>query len=83
MTAEEQYKKNLALIDKKNPELAKNLDQLPITGLRLMPGPNGHVVGQIWDMNNRQWVPLCDLNDPVGESLLDIEGTRSEDAVAL
>jgi len=83
MTPEEQYQKNLQLIDKKNPDLAKNLDQLPITGIRLVPGPNGQIIGQIWDINNRQWLPLCDPNDPVGESLKDIEGSRSEDAVAL
>jgi hypothetical protein len=83
MTPEEQYKKNLALIDRKNPELAKNLDALPITGIRLVPGPSGHVIGQVWDMNNRQWLPLCDPNDPVGESVKDIEGSRSEEQVAL
>ena len=83
MTPEEQYKKNLALIDRKNPDLAKNLDNLPLTGIRLVPGPNGHVIGQIWDLNNRTWLPLCDPNDPAGETNLDVEGTRSADHVAL
>jgi hypothetical protein len=80
MTPEETYKKNLALIDRKNPELAKNLDNLPITGLRLSPGPNGYLIGQIWDLNNRQWVAMCDPNDPVSEALLDIEGKREGSA---
>jgi hypothetical protein len=76
MTPEEQFQANLNLIKTKNPDLADNLNNMPITGLRLLPSPQaaGKIVGQIWDLANNQWLPLCDPNDPEGEALKDVEG---------
>lgn len=78
-TSEERYQANLELIGKKNPELAKNISQMPITGIRLVPSPsdNEKIIGQIWDMENKVWLPLCDPNDPVGEAIKDVEGREN------
>lgn len=75
-TAEERYQANLELIRGQNSGLAENLNNMPITGVRLLPSPNteGRIVGQIYDLANAQWLPLCDPNDPEGEALKDVEG---------
>lgn len=73
--SEELYQKNLNLIRAASEDLAKQIDEMPITGVRLMPSASNPdiLIGQVWDVQTQMWVPLCDENDPITQAKNDVD----------
>lgn len=67
LSAEDQYAANCAVLAAQPamaPLLAQ-LAQMPLVNLQLQPGPEGALIGCVWDVPSQTWVPLCDLQRPV------------------
>ena len=73
MTADERFQANLALVATKSPGLAEQLQQFPLAGIHLLPGPTGHLDGRLWSVQHQAWVPLCNPQDPLGEARHDVD----------
>lgn len=82
MTADEQYQKNCAfLATRPNMEgMLAQLPQYPMTDIQLMPGTKGHLFGQVWNRDTRQWWAICSPEDPVAEAERDCESLYTREA---
>lgn len=68
LSPDDQYAANMATLARQ-PAMAglvAQMAQMPLTNLQLLPGPTGHLTGCAWDVGSQSWLPLCDLQDPVG-----------------
>lgn len=80
-SSEELYQKNLTLIRAASEELATQIDEMPITGVRMMPSASNPdiIIGQVWDVQSQVWVPLCDENDPITQAKNDVDAFYNRD----
>lgn len=68
MSPDAQYAANMLTLSRQ-PAMAglvAQMAQMPLTNLQLLPGPTGHLTGCAWDVGSQSWLPLCDLQDPMG-----------------
>ncbi len=68
LTADAQYAANLAHLATQPAmlPLVAQMAQLPLTNLLPGQSPTGHQIAAAYDVTTQAWVPLCDLQDPVG-----------------
>lgn len=80
MTTTETFHANLAIIAKKNAQLAHNLSQVPLIGIQLAPSKQGALTGCLWDLHGQQWVPFHGSEDPIAEAKRDVEKLYTPDS---
>ena len=73
-TPEELYQVNLDLLARmKDPAFATQVNQIPLINLQLGPSASGALAGASFDTISQQWVPLCNMQDPVAEAITDAD----------
>lgn len=74
LTPEALYQQNLDLLVRvKDPSFATQVNQIPLINLQLAPSASGALAGASFDTISQQWVPLCNMQDPVAEAITDAD----------
>ncbi len=82
MTPDEQFAANCALLAQRPgmEQMPAQLQAFPITNIQLVPGTQGQLYGQVWDVPSQTWTALCSPHDPIAEAEKDCDTLYTRDA---
>ena len=71
MHAEAQFQANLTFLGTHptHSQMYEQIHACPLTNLKLLPTPSGHLYGEVFDIQSQMWSALCHPENPVQQAI--------------